>query len=93
MTGDTLTAPPRTLDELRAEFKDWRFFESGKRLFAFRADGSWQSTEGPESLLLVAVSAPDPAALWRRLAMQEWLDSLSAEELTRLWERETGGKR
>jgi hypothetical protein len=82
-----------TLDQVSAEFKDWRVFEANGRVFAFRADGSWQATEGPESLLLAAVRAPDPGSLWRRLAVQEWLDSLSDEELAAVWERETGGRR
>lgn len=82
-----------TLDEVRAEFEDWHSFSSKGRVFAFRNDASWQATEGPESLLLAAVSAPDPASLWRRLAVQEWLDSLDADELTAVWVRETGGRR
>ena len=78
-----------TLDQVRAEFPDWRVFEV--RDVVFRNGGGWQPKCGPQ-LLLAAISADDPQALARRIATQEWLESLSPADLTLLWERATGGK-
>ncbi len=72
-----------TAEGLRETFSQWRIFMSDESWWAVR--GGIEKWGGPESLLLRAVTAQDLTALAERLCIQDWLDSLDAEELAEVY--------
>lgn len=81
---------PAALDAamVRAAFPAWHV--------AQRATGGWlafrgglEMSGGPRSLLRCVLGAPTLADLAERLAVQEYLDGLSPEELAGVWARPT----
>jgi hypothetical protein len=60
-------------------FRQWRVFEQDGMWWATR--GGLQAWDGPRSLLLRVIIAPDLATLADRLCAQEWLDGLDDETL------------
>ena len=73
-----------TLESVRRVFPGWTIFPAEGAFWAVR--GGWQAWSGPDSLLLRAMTARDLTALAERLCMQEWLDGLTPEGLTAVWE-------
>jgi hypothetical protein len=80
-----------TVDMLRQTFPEWRFFPSGDRWWAIR--GGLQTWDGPRSLLLRSLSAPNLVALADRLCAQAWLDGLDDEELAAVYRGDPAGVR
>jgi hypothetical protein len=72
-----------TAGTLRRTFSRWRIFELGGVWWATR--GGVQEWEGPSSLLLRSLTAPDLTALAERLCLQEWLDGLDDGELAMVY--------
>lgn len=73
-----------TPEALRETFPQWRIFRhAGGTWWAAR--GGTVKWQGPESLLLRVVTAPDLTALADRLCLQEWLDSLDEAALTAVY--------
>ena len=79
-----------TAGGLRETFPQWRIFPG---------DGSWRAIrggiekwDGPESLLLRALTAPDLDTLAERLCIQDWLDSLNAGELAKVYRAALAGQ-
>lgn len=68
---------------LRETFPQWRIFGHLGAWWAARP--GVRKDDGPESLLLRVVTAPDLTSLADRLCLQEWLDSLSPEQLAAVW--------
>ncbi len=68
-----------TVTMLRQTFPRWRVFELGGIWWAAR--GGIQVWDGPRSLLLRSLTAPDLTTLADRLCMQEWLDGLDDDAL------------
>jgi hypothetical protein len=72
-----------TAEGLRQTFPHWRIFPGDGSWWAVRGGiGRW---DGPESLLLRALTAPDLTALAEQLCIQDWLDSLTAQELAEVY--------
>ena len=81
-----------TVEMLRQTFRaQWRIFQSGGSWWAIR--GGLQTWDGPRSLLLRSLSAPDLVALADRLCAQAWLDSLDDEELAEVYRADPAGLR
>jgi hypothetical protein len=78
-----------TAEMLRQTFREWRIFQRGNSWWAIR--GGLQTWDGPRSLLLRSLSAPDLVALADRLCAQAWLDSLDDEELAEVYRGDPGG--
>ena len=72
-----------TVEMLRQTFPEWRFFPSVDTWWAIR--GGLQTWDGPRSLLLCSLSAPDLVALADRLCAQAWLDGLDDERLAAVY--------
>jgi hypothetical protein len=68
-----------TVEMISRTFRQWRVFEQRGTWWATR--GGLQVWDGPRSLLLRVITAPDLTALADRLCLQEWLDSLGDDEL------------
>ena len=80
-----------TVEMLRQTFREWRIFQSGGSWWAIR--GGLQTWDGPRSLLLRSLSAPDLVALADRLCAQAWLDGLDDEELAEVYRGDPAGLR
>jgi hypothetical protein len=78
-----------TAEELRQTFPQWRIFPGDGQWWAVR--GGIEKWEGPESLLLRAVTASDLTGLAERLCIQDWLDSLDADTLAEVYRSAVGG--
>jgi hypothetical protein len=72
-----------TVEMLRQTFPKWKFFLSGDTWWAIR--GGLQTWNGPRSLLLRSLSAPDLVKLADRLCAQTWLEGLDDEELAAVY--------
>jgi hypothetical protein len=72
-----------TVEMLRQTFPEWRVFPTADTWWAIR--GGLQAWDGPRSLLLRSLSAPDLVALADRLCAQAWLDGLDDEELAAVY--------
>jgi hypothetical protein len=72
-----------TAQTLRAAFPRWRIWESGGRWLASCGGsvGSW----GPQSLIHPVVISGDLSGLAGQLELQEWLRSLTPDELKAAW--------
>ena len=77
--GDAASVGEITVEMISRTFRQWRVFEQ---------DGTWWTTrgglqvwDGPRSLLLRVITAPDLTVLADRLCAQEWLDGLDDEAL------------
>ena len=68
---------------LRATFPKWRIFGACGLWWAMRDGLVW--LDGPESLLLRLISAPDLAAVAEKLRLQEYLDRLGPQELAAVY--------
>jgi hypothetical protein len=68
-----------TVEMISHTFRQWRVVEQGGMWWATR--GGLQVWDGPRSLLLRVITAPDLTALADRLCAQEWLDGLNDEVL------------
>jgi hypothetical protein len=77
--GDVASVGEITVEMIRRTFRQWRVFEQGGTWWATR--GGLQVWDGPRSLLLPVITAPDLTALADRLCAQEWLDGLDDETL------------
>ena len=80
-----------TVEMLRQTFPEWRIFHSGGTWWAIR--GGLQTWDGPRSLLLRSLSAPDLVALGDRLCAQAWLQGLDDEELAEVYRGDPVGLR
>jgi hypothetical protein len=72
-----------TVGMLRATFPAWRVFEHVGAWWAVRP--GIEKFDGPESLRVRAVTAPDLTSLAERLCLQDWLDGLEDDELERVY--------
>jgi hypothetical protein len=72
-----------TVDMLRATFPAWRIFRAAETWLAIR--GGIQVWDGPSSLVVRALAAPDLIALAERLCAQAWLDGLEDDELAAVY--------
>ena len=72
-----------TPETLRKTFPQWRVFRVRGAWWATR--GGLQQWNGPESLLLRVITAPNLIALAERLCLQEWLDNLDPAFLEAVW--------
>ena len=93
-TGDDSARNVASLGEITAEalrqtFPNWRIFPGDGVWWAVR--GGWQAWEGPKSLLLCALTAPDLTMLAERLCLQEWLESLDEEALAAVYQGALAG--
>ena len=77
--GDVTSLGEITIEMLRQTFPQWRVFQQGGTWWATR--GGIQVWDGPRSLLLRSLTAPDLTTLADRLCMQEWLDDLDDDAL------------
>jgi hypothetical protein len=77
--GDVASTGEITAEMIRLTFRQWRVFEQDGTWWATR--GGLQVWDGPRSLLLRVITAPDLTALADRLCAQQWLDSLDDEAL------------
>lgn len=68
-----------TVEMISRTFRQWQVFEQGGTWWATRA--GLQVWDGPRSLLLRVITAPDLTALADWLCAQEWLDGLDDETL------------
>lgn len=68
-----------TVEMLRQTFPRWRVFEHVGAWWATR--GGIQVWDGPRSLIVRSLTAPDLVTLADRLCAQEWLDSLEDDAL------------
>ena len=75
-----------TVEMLSQTFPRWRLFQSGGMWWAIR--GGVQTWDGPRSLLLRSLTAPDLMTLADRLCAQEWLDSLDDDALEAVYQGE-----
>jgi hypothetical protein len=80
-----------TVEMLGQTFPEWRIFHSGGTWWAIR--GGLQTWDGPRSLLLRSLNAPDLVALADRLCAQAWLDDLDDEELAEVYRGDPVGLR
>ena len=77
--GEVASVGQITVEMITRTFRQWRVFEQDGMWWAIR--GGLQVWDGPRSLLLRVITAPDLAALADRLCAQEWLDGLNDETL------------
>ncbi len=68
-----------TMGMLRATFPQWRIVGTCGLWWAMRDGLVW--LEGPKSLLLRVISAPDLTALGEKLCLQEYLDRRDWQQL------------
>lgn len=68
-----------TVEMLRQTFPRWRIFQINGTWWGIR--GGIQTWDGPRSLLLRSLAAPDLLTLADRLCAQEWLDGLDDDAL------------
>jgi hypothetical protein len=73
------------LDSVRATFPGWRIGGAPGNWYAFR--GGLAALDGPWSLLRRHLRADTLMALAEQLCLQEYLDSLSDQELAEVWQR------
>ena len=77
-----------TVGMLHATFgHHWRIFELGGVWWAVRP--GVEKWDGPESLLLRTITAPDLTALADRLCFMDWLDGLDDDSLAAVYRGET----
>jgi hypothetical protein len=72
-----------TIGMLRQTFPQWRIFAGDGQWWAVRS--GLEKWDGPESLLLRALTAPDLVALAERLCVQDWLGTLDADALAEVY--------
>ena len=72
-----------TPDILRKTFPSWRIFCHLGVWWAIR--GGHEALYGPQSLRRCVLTAPQLIALAEKLCLQEWLDSLSPDELAAVY--------
>lgn len=68
-----------TPEVLRKTFPQWRIFRQADQWWAIR--GGAVQMQGPESLLLRSITAPDLVGLAERLCLQEYLDQMDPQQL------------
>jgi hypothetical protein len=73
------------LDSVRATFSSWHVGGSCGNWYAFR--GGAVALSGPRSLLHRYLHTGTLLALAEQLCLQEYLDSLSDQELAEVWQR------
>jgi hypothetical protein len=86
MPGD-LVILPIDADTLRATFPHWMIFEAEGWWFALRRGSYQEIYAGPRSLVRHTLRASTEAELAERLALQDFLDSLSEAELAQVYHR------
>ena len=86
MPGD-LVILPIDADTLRATFPHWAIFEAEGWWFALRRGNYQEIYAGPRSLVRHTLRASTEAELAERLALQDYLDSLSEAELAQVYHR------
>lgn len=86
MPGD-LVILPIDGDTLRATFPHWLIFEAEGWWFALRRSNYQEIYAGPRSLVRHTLRASTEAELAERLALQDYLDSLSEAELAQVYHR------
>lgn len=72
-----------TVGMLRATFPQWRIVGACGLWWAMRDGLVW--LEGPKSLLLRVISAPDLTGLGEKLCLQEYLDRLDSQQLAAVY--------
>jgi hypothetical protein len=72
-----------TTDILAATFPQWRVFKHVGAWWAMR--GGVQVWDGPRSLIMRSLTAPDLTTLAERLCAQEWLDGLDDYSLAAVY--------
>ncbi len=77
--------PELELSSVRATFPGWHIGRSCGNWFAFR--GGAVALDGPRSLLRCYLRAGALSALAEQLGLQVYLDGLSDQELTEVWQR------
>ena len=77
--GEVASVGQITVEMITRTFRQWWVFEQDGMWWATR--GGLQVWDGPRSLLLRVITAPDLTALADRLCAQEWLDGLDDEAL------------
>ena len=70
---------------VRAAFPGWHIGGSGGNWYAFR--GGTVAPDGPRSLLRCYLRADSLSALAEKLCLQEYLDGLSDQELSEVWQQ------
>ena len=86
MPGD-LVILPIDADTLRATFPHWSIIEAEGWWFALRYGNYQEIYAGPRSLVRHTLRASTEAELAERLALQDYLDSLSEAELAQVYHR------
>jgi hypothetical protein len=81
--SDTAALGTLTVEMLRATFPEWRVFEHVGAWWATR--GGIQVWDGPRSLIMRSLTAPDLTTLADRLCAQEWLDGLDDDALAAIY--------
>jgi hypothetical protein len=84
---EDLVILPIDADTLRATFPHWTIFQSESWWFALRHGNYQEVYAGPRSLVRYTLRASTEAELAERLALQDYLDSLSETELAQLYQR------
>jgi hypothetical protein len=86
MPGD-LVILPIDADTLRTTFPHWAIIEAEGWWFALRRGNYQEIYAGPRSLVRHTLRTSTEAELAERLALQDYLDSLSEAELTQVYHR------
>ncbi len=73
------------LESVRATFPGWRIYHVSGNWHAFRSGTSM--LDGPRSLLRCHLHADTLLALADKLCLQAYLDGLSDQELTEVWQQ------